>query len=103
MIWAVLGLLTLWASLTTVLLVRATRRLLQFDDIFGEIVGSLTGYADDLRKMSSGGVLLDHPEVTKFHNRNLKTLKALDAAVKKVEGIRPPAEPTTPLPLPDVE
>jgi len=86
------------------LLIRASRRLLEFDDIWSGILPVLVDYAVDLRQMSSGDLLLDNPEVVKFHKRNLNALATIESIAQQVAEIKPlPPKRDTNLPRPDVE
>jgi hypothetical protein len=85
------------------LLVRAARRLLEFDAVWQQIMPVLFGYAEDLRKMLSLDLLTDNPEVIAFHKRNVRALTELDEVVKSVRGVAPPRASDQPLPRPDVE
>jgi hypothetical protein len=91
MIWAfIIILLVLALAAETVLLVRATRRLLQFDAVFQMIVEPMQEYSIVLRKLSSGeGLLHDHPEVMEFHRANLFLLTQMDAAIRAVREEHP--------------
>lgn len=85
------------------LLVRAARRLLEFDSVWQQIMPVLFGYAEDLRRMLSLDLLTDNPEVVAFHKRNLKVLNELDEVTKSVRAVAPPTRSAQPLPRPDVE
>ena len=85
-----------------VLLVRAARRLLEFDSIWQQIMPVLFEYSEDLRKMLSLDLLTDNPEVVAFHKRNMRTLNELDNITKAVRSVAPQRS-RTPLPRPDVE
>lgn len=82
-------------------ILRATRRLLEFDSIWQEIMPVLFGYAEDLRKMLSLDLLTDNPEVVAFHKRNLRLLSELDEITKSVRSAAPPRS-SEKLPRPDV-
>lgn len=102
---AVLLLLTLSLgvnALLAALLVRAARRLLEFDAIWTQILPVLFEYAEDLRKMLSADLLTDNPEVVAFHRRNQRTLFELDEITKTVRKVAP-VRPVGPLPRPEVE
>lgn len=85
------------------LLVKAIRRLLQFDSIWTQIMPVLFGYGEDLRKMVSADLLVDNPEVLAFHKRNLRTLSELDAVVRTVSSVVAKREKKAALPRPDME
>ncbi len=103
MIWAFLTLSVLINVGMGLLLFRATRRLLQFDDIWRSILPELQSYTIDLKKMASGDVLQDHPEVVKFHRRNLRALKALESIVDSIVNEQPAVPPQPALPRPEAE
>lgn len=84
------------------LLVRAARRLLEFDEIWQRIMPVLFEYAEDLRKLLSLDLLTDNPEVVEFHRRNMRALRELDEVTKSVRAVAPPRG-DQPLPRPDVE
>lgn len=89
---------------TFLLLVRASRRLLEFDAIWSGILPVLTDYAQDLGQMTKGDLLLDNPEVIKFHNRNLNALAAVEMIARQITEMTPPRpKRDTKLPAPDVE
>jgi hypothetical protein len=85
------------------LLVRAARRLLEFDTVWQRIMPVLFGYAEDLRKMLSLDLLTDNSEVVAFHKRNVRALLELDEVTKSVRDVAPPKVSDQPLPRPDVE
>lgn len=85
-----------------VLLVRAARRLLEFDSIWQQIMPVLFEYAEDLRKMLSLDLLTDNPEVVAFHKRNMRTLTELDNITKAVRSMTPQKSQVR-LPRPDME
>lgn len=87
-------------ALAALLIVRASRRLLEFDYIWEQAMPVLFGYADDLRKMVSTELLTDNPEVVAFHKRNLRTITELDSITKAVGRQRIEKKK---LPRPDVE
>lgn len=83
-----------------VLLVRAARRLLQFDDIWQAIIPELEDYSIDLKGMSSGDILIDHPEIEMFHKRNVRALQSLESILDSVKSVRPKREKPPVLPRP---
>lgn len=85
------------------LLVRAARRLLQFDSIWTQIMPVLFEYGEDLRKMVSADLLVDNPEVLAFHRRNLRTLGELDAITRSVSSVAAKRDKKAALPRPDME
>jgi hypothetical protein len=75
----------------SVLLLRATTRLLQFDEVLGAIVSPMENYAEKLRKIGKAeGLLHDHPEVVAFHRANMEMLAALEGAIVAVKEGQPP-------------
>lgn len=103
-IFALLALLII--SCETALLVWATRRLIQYDDIFQSILPVLEEYGKDLEKMSSAdldGILVDHPEVLRFHRRNRIAKQQIESLVDSVTKLAPERKPPPELPRPDVE
>lgn len=106
----VLGILVLFiiSGVEAWLLLKASRRLLQFDDLFQQIVGVLDAYSSDLVKMSSAdldGILVDHPEVEAFHRRNMSARREIQRALETLVAVSPrrPKRPVLELPRPDVE
>lgn len=100
---AVLFVLSLAGNVAlAILLVRAARRLLEFDEIWQRIMPVLFEYAEDLRKLLSLDLLTDNPEVVEFHRRNMRALRELDEVTKSVRAVAPPRS-DQPLPRPDVE
>lgn len=86
-------------ALGTVLF-RFSRRLLQFDEIWQGILPVLFEYAEDLRKMLSADLLIDNPDVIRFHKRNQQALSELDSITESVKfRVREKKR----LPRPDVE
>lgn len=88
------------------LLVRASRRLIQFDDVFQGIMPVLEQYSDDLARMSSAdldGILVDHPEILAFHRRNLVAKTAIESIVDSVSRMTPKRPKAPELPRPDME
>lgn len=81
-------------------LFRFSKRLLQFDDIWERVLPVLFEYAEDLRKMVSADLLLDNPEVIRFHKRNMQALADIDAIT---ESTRERVRRSKRLPRPDVE
>ena len=89
----------------TILLTRAAKRLLQFDDIMQAIFPVMGEYSADLKRMSSGDLLIDSPEVAEFHRRNLQALKEVESIVEWVAVVAPQRkkEQKIQLPRPEVE
>jgi hypothetical protein len=90
------------------LLFRAARRLLQFDDLFQDTAEVLDGYSSDLAEMSSAdldGILVDHPEVIAFHKRNMRARRDVQSILDSVTAVSPrrPRRRDPKLPLPDME
>ncbi len=72
------------------LLVRASKRLLEFDELLRVMVDPMQEYADALRKLvSSEGLLHDHPEVVAFHRANLELMRLLDENISAIKAGRP--------------
>lgn len=89
-------------------IVRGGRRLFEFDEIFQEILPPLIAYGNDLKEMSSAdldGILVDHPEVLRFHKRNLQARQEIESVIDSVTNIAPPRPKarTPELPKPDME
>lgn len=84
------------------LLVRASRRLLQFDDLWERAAGVLFDYSDDLQVMLSSDLLTDNPEVLAFHRRNKAALEQLRVAAESFGGRRR-GDPGPAGPRPDAE
>lgn len=96
------------AGVEALLLLRASRRLLQFDDLFQQTVGVLDVYSSDLVRMSSAdldGILVDHPEVEAFHRRNMSARREIQGILEALVAVSPrrPKRPVPELPRPDVE
>ena len=88
---------------TLILLIRAARRLLQFDDMLQRTWGVLAEYSVDLTDMAKGDLLLDSPEVIKFHKRNMNALYQISTIADEIGQVTPPrAKRDTKLPAPDV-
>lgn len=88
------------------LLFRASRRLLQYDDIFQNILPVLEEYDQDLVEMTSAdldGILADHPEVRAFHVRNMAARRAIESIVDSVTKLAPERKEALALPRPDME
>jgi hypothetical protein len=103
-IFLTIVMLVLTNAVTVFLLVRAARRLLQFDEIFSGILPVLTDYSVDLARMTKGDLLLDNPEVLKFHKRNMNALANIEMITKEITEVAPPRpKRDTKLPAPDVE
>lgn len=103
--WVVLCLLGMPLVTCAYLLRKATLRLLQFDMIWDMVTGDLLEYERDLRRMSSGDLLVDHPEVLAFHRRNQAALRAVSEGLRQIvdaRGVQPPGPPEV-LPRPEVE
>lgn len=71
-------------------LVRAAKRLFEYDELMSVIVAPMEEYADELRKIASAeGLLHDHPEVLAFHRANMVMLGKLDEAISSIKESRP--------------
>lgn len=101
--WLILIASLLLNFASVLLLVRASRRLLQFDSIWQQIMPVLFGYSEDLRRMVSTDLLVDNPEVVAFHKRNVRLLLELDEITRAVQATAPPKEKKSRLPRPDME
>ncbi len=103
--WVILCLLILLV-MAVVLLQRAVRRLIQYDDIFQAIMPVLAEYSSDLERMSSAdldGILVDHPEVLNFHRRNRLAKQQVESLVDSITKLVPERKKAQELPRPDVE
>lgn len=90
MMAVVLAISLLWATAATLLVVRAGKRLLQFDTIFQMIVEPMQEYSDTLKKLTTGeGLLQDNPEVMQFHRTNVNLLKQIEASLEAVRQEHP--------------
>lgn len=90
------------------LLIRASRRLLQFDDLFQRTVDVLDSYSSDLTRMVSAdidGILADHPEVESFHRRNMSVRHDIGVILEMLTAVTPrrPKRPDAKFPRPDLE
>lgn len=108
MIYFIALVLFVIALIESWLLFRASRRLLQFDDLFQQTVGVLDSYSSDLGRMSSAdldGILVDHPEVTAFHKRNMSARRDIQGALEMLTAVSPrrAKRPSKELPRPDME
>lgn len=84
------------------LLVRASKRLLQFDELFNLILEPMRSYSDVLRRVTkSEGILHDHPEVLDFHRANMELLQRIDQAVISIQEARPKKKKKEELPRPE--
>lgn len=84
------------------LLVRASKRLLEFDELLGTIVGPMQEYSNALRKLtSSEGLLHDHPEVVSFHRANVELLRLIDENISAIKAGRPIVKKEENLPRPE--
>ena len=104
--WLLVLLLLVVAIGLGFLLARATRRLIQYDDIFQGILPVFESYAADLERMSSGhldGILVDHPEVLNFHRRNRLAKQQFESIVDSVTKLVPERKRPPELPRPDME
>ena len=106
---SIIALLLLIVALAEgLLLYRASRRLLQFDDLFQGTIAVLDSYSSDLVEMSSAdldGILVDHPEVITFHKRNMRARRELQSALDSITSVFPrkPPRRDPKLPAPDME
>jgi hypothetical protein len=94
MVWVFLAVVFVWAGLATWAAVRASKRLLQYDELLGLIIDPMQEYRDELSRIATAeGLLHDHPEVVAFHRANMKMLSKIEAAVSSVRENRPQQEP----------
>lgn len=90
MVWGLLVIFALWAGTATFFLIRASKRLLEFDELFQVIIDPMEEYAAALRKITTAeGLLHDHPEVLAFHRANMDLLRKIDLAITSVKENRP--------------
>lgn len=101
MIWIVITLLLVVAATGWYLFYRSVRVMFSFDQILGEVARVLSSYSQDLEKLSSGDLLLDHPEVRAFHRRNILVIEEINTVVEEIKKGRPET-PKEMLPRPDV-
>ncbi len=100
MIVVILVLLTLIASGGWYLFYRTAAALFKFDAAWTGLMKELQTYSIDLKRMASGDLLTDHPEVLAFHKRNMGVLEAIERVVADAK-IEPVGQRQ--LPRPDVE
>lgn len=106
MIWFIFFIFLLVIIGLLFILVRATRRLIEYDDLWQAILPVLQDYGDDLAKMSSAnldGILVDHPEVLNFHRRNRLAKQQIESLVGSIVKLVPEREKAPALPRPDME
>ncbi len=104
--WIAFSLVSILAIVLGYLLYRASRAVLMFDDVLQGIVPVLEEYGRDLERMASadiGGILIDHPEVSAFHARNMRALASIHGIFESVASMVPKRRPVPVLPRPDVE
>lgn len=89
MIYVILVLSLLLNAGLVLLLKRSATVNLQYDEIFEQIAPAMEGYALEMKRTLTGGLLEDHPEVAAFHRLNLVHLKNLEAIVESVKSTRP--------------
>lgn len=99
--WILLLVVTLLGGAGWYLFYRSARVMFNFDQVLGEVGRILGSYAVDLAKLSSGDLLLDHPEVRAFHKRNILALEEINAVIDDIKQGRPEG-PRETLPRPDV-
>lgn len=99
MAWVLVVFLLLIVGALVFLLIRATRRLFEYDELLKFIVGPMQDYAHTLRKIATTeGLLLDNPEVLEFHRANLELLAKIDSAITSIHEARPPEQEPKGLP-----
>ncbi len=88
--WIFAGIFFLLFCAAVYLLVRASKRLLEFDSLFQVTVGPMQEYADELRRIAtSEGLLNDHPDVIKFHQANIRLMQMMDENIAAIKAGRP--------------
>lgn len=101
MIWILVVVLLIVGGIGWYLFYRSVKVMFEFDQILGEVGSVLSSYSQDLEKLSSGDLLLDHPEVRAFHKRNLLAVQEINTVVEEIKRGRPET-PREMLPRPDV-
>lgn len=87
--------------LSTFLLWKSTKRLLEFDDMFQRIIQPMSEYSETLSRITSAeGILHDHPEVVEFHRANVKLLAEINGSINSVKEILPKVKKSS-LPSPE--
>lgn len=88
--WILVVFLLLVCSGLVWLLLRAARRLLEFDELLRIIIDPMQEYQAELAKIATAeGLLTDHPEVVAFHRANVVMLAKINAAITSVKEARP--------------
>lgn len=101
--WILVVILLLVSGVLGYLLVRAARRLLEFDDLMQVIVEPMQEYQEELAKIAQAeGLLTDHPEVISFHRANVIMLAKIRSAIASIQEVRPQRDEVKGLP-PQVE
>jgi len=95
MIFLVIFLLLLLA-LAIFVIVRLTKRLFQFDEVFEKIAPVLEAYSNELKKTLSQGLLEEHPEVQAFHKLNMFALTQIELVTQDVTALAPKKKPKLP-------
>lgn len=100
--WILCGVLLLLLIAVGWALLRAAKRLLEFDSIFQMIVEPMEEHSEVMKKIvSAEGLLHDHPEVLAFHKANVELIKKIEFAVISVRESRPPKQKNEELPRPE--
>jgi len=103
MVWALVVILALLLTTSIFFLVKALRRMLDFDELFQQILEPMQEYSVELKKISTAeGLLHDHPEVLAFHRANMRMLQKMDAAIKIIQEAKPQKKKEK-LPRPEAE
>jgi cell fate (sporulation/competence/biofilm development) regulator YlbF (YheA/YmcA/DUF963 family) len=103
MAWILVAFLAPMLTVAVLLLVRASRRMLDFDELFQQILTPMQEYSAELKKISTAeGLLHDHPEVLAFHRANMRMLQKMDAAIKIIQEAKPQKKKEK-LPRPEAE
>lgn len=90
MAWVLAIIFFLLFVATSFLLLKALRRLFDFDDLYQQILEPMHEYSMELKKIvSSDGLLHDHPEVLAFHRANMRMLQKMDESIKTIQEAKP--------------
>lgn len=103
MAWVLVVVFAMLLTVETLLLIRASRRMLDFDELFQQILQPMQEYSAELKKISTAeGILHDHPEVLAFHRANMAMLQKMDASIKIIQEAKPQKKKEK-LPRPEAE
>jgi hypothetical protein len=90
MLWFIIFVLLVISVAEGYLLLRAGRRLLEFDELMEVIFDPMQEYQAELEKITSAeGLLTDHPEVVAFHRANVIMLARINSAITSIGETRP--------------